>query len=56
MKALQKLFLVMLVAGASAYAQQSARLTLQSALDLAEKQNLDLAAVRRRRAVALAGI
>ena len=56
MKALQKLFLVMLVAGAPAYAQQAARLTLQSALDLAEKQNLDLAAVRRRRAVALAGI
>ena len=56
MKALQKLFLVMLVAGTSAYAQQATRLTLQSALDLAEKQNLDLAAVRRRRAVALAGI
>jgi cobalt-zinc-cadmium efflux system outer membrane protein len=32
------------------------RLTLQSALELADKQNLDLVAVRRRRAVALAGI
>lgn len=31
-------------------------LSLQSALDLAEKQNLDLAAARRRRAVAVAGI
>jgi cobalt-zinc-cadmium efflux system outer membrane protein len=56
LQALQKLFLVMLVAGTSACAQQATRLTLQSALDLAEKQNLDLAAVRRRRAVALAGI
>lgn len=37
-------------------AQQAARLTLQSALDLADKQNLDLAAARRRLAVALAGI
>ena len=56
MKALQKLFLVMLVAGTPALAQQPARLTLQSALDLADKQNLDLAAVRRRRAMALTGI
>jgi cobalt-zinc-cadmium efflux system outer membrane protein len=37
-------------------AQQAARLTLQSVLDLADKQNLDLAAARRRRAVALAGL
>jgi cobalt-zinc-cadmium efflux system outer membrane protein len=36
--------------------QQPARLTVQEALDLADKQNLDLAAARRRRAVALAGI
>ena len=32
------------------------RLTLQAAFDLAEKQNLDLAAARQRRAVASAGI
>jgi cobalt-zinc-cadmium efflux system outer membrane protein len=32
------------------------RLTLPAALDLADKQNLDLAAVRQRRAVSLAGI
>jgi cobalt-zinc-cadmium efflux system outer membrane protein len=56
LKALQKLFLVLLVAWSPALAQQPARLNLQSSLDLAEKQNLDLAAVRRRRAVALAGI
>jgi outer membrane protein, heavy metal efflux system len=56
LKTFQKLFLVVLVAGTSALAQQPVRLTLQSALDLAEKQNLDLTAVRRRRAVALAGI
>jgi outer membrane protein, heavy metal efflux system len=38
-------------------AQQNAqRLTLASALDLGEKQNLDLAAVRLRRATALAGV
>lgn len=36
--------------------QQAARLTLQSALELAAKQNLDLAAARQRRAVALAGV
>lgn len=36
--------------------QEAPRLTLQSALDLAEKQNLDLAAARRRQAVALAGV
>ena len=39
-----------------AYPQQPPRLTLQEALDLADKQNLDLAAARRQRAVALAGI
>jgi cobalt-zinc-cadmium efflux system outer membrane protein len=39
-----------------AFPQTSARLTLPAALDLAEKQNLDLAAARRRRAVAIAGI
>ena len=56
MKAFRKLFIVVLVAAIPTVAQQPTRLTLQSALDLAEKQNLDLAAVRRRRAVALAGI
>jgi outer membrane protein, heavy metal efflux system len=39
-----------------ASSQQPPRLTLQEALDLADKQNLDLAAARRQRAVALAGI
>jgi cobalt-zinc-cadmium efflux system outer membrane protein len=36
--------------------QEATRLTLQAALDLAERQNLDLAAARRQRAVALAGV
>jgi cobalt-zinc-cadmium efflux system outer membrane protein len=36
--------------------QQPARLTVHEALELADKQNLDLAAARRRRAVALAAI
>lgn len=36
--------------------QQGARLSLQAALDLAAKQNLDLIAARQRRAVALAGV
>jgi cobalt-zinc-cadmium efflux system outer membrane protein len=40
----------------SARGQQPRRLTVQEALDLADRQNLDLAAARRRRAVALAGI
>jgi cobalt-zinc-cadmium efflux system outer membrane protein len=37
-------------------AQQASRLTLPYALELAEKQNLELAAVRLRRSVALAGV
>jgi len=37
-------------------AQQPPRLTLHAALELAARQNLDLAAARRRRAVALAGV
>ena len=41
---------------ATAYSQQPPRLSIQEALDLADKQNLDLAAARRQRAVALAGI
>jgi len=49
--------LILLVVGAElARPRGPARLTLQAAFDLAEKQNLDLAAARRRRAVALAGV
>jgi cobalt-zinc-cadmium efflux system outer membrane protein len=40
----------------TALSQQPPRLTVQEALELADKQNLDLAAARRQRAVALAGI
>lgn len=40
----------------SARAQQAQRLTLASALELAEKQNLDLVAARAQREVALAGV
>ena len=47
---------ILVAAVGSAQAQQPARLTLQSALELADKQNLNLAAARRRRAVGLAGI
>jgi len=50
------MILVLAAATAAANAQTPARLTLQSALELADKQNLDLGAARRRRAVALAGI
>ena len=39
-----------------AQAQKAAPLTLQAALDLADKQNLDLIAARRQREVATAGI
>jgi len=46
---------VVLVCG-TAMAQQAARLSLQMALDLAAKQNLDLVAARARRAVSLAGV
>ena len=49
------LFILAMGAG-TARPQEAARLTLQYALDLADKQNLDLAAARRRRAVALAGV
>ena len=56
MKVLGRLFLILLVSSGSAPAQQATKLTLPSALDLADKQNLDLAAARRRRAVALAGV
>jgi cobalt-zinc-cadmium efflux system outer membrane protein len=46
----------LMVVGLQAVASAPPRLTLQSALQLADKQNLDLAAARRRRAVALAGL
>ena len=56
MKKLTGLVLVLFGGITFVQGQQPARLTVQEALDLADKQNLDLAAVRRRRAVALAGI
>jgi cobalt-zinc-cadmium efflux system outer membrane protein len=56
LKKLTGLMLVLLAGTTSVPGQQQPRLTLQEALDLADKQNLDLAAARRRRAVALAGI
>ena len=56
MKLLRMLVLIMVVAASSAPAQHAPTLTLQSAFELADKQNLNLAAVRRRRAVAVAGI
>jgi cobalt-zinc-cadmium efflux system outer membrane protein len=54
-KTLAALALVFVLGSANAPAQQPARLTLHTALDLAEKQNLDLVAARQQRAVALAG-
>jgi cobalt-zinc-cadmium efflux system outer membrane protein len=54
-KSLEAFFALLLGIG-TAYPQQPARLAIQEALDLADKQNLDLAAARRRRAAALAGI
>ncbi|MFB3921316.1 MAG: TolC family protein [Terriglobia bacterium] len=56
MKLLLLIALVVVMADPSSHAQGAPKLTLQSALDLAERQNLDLAAARRRRAVAIAGI
>ena len=56
MKKLTGLALVLLGGITSLQGQQPPRLTMQEALDLADKQNLDLAAMRRQRAVALAGI
>jgi cobalt-zinc-cadmium efflux system outer membrane protein len=56
LKKLTGLVLVLFAGITSVPAQQPPRLTVQEALDLADKQNLDLAAARRRRAVALAGI
>ena len=59
MKNMRTSLVILLVLGleaGAAKAQQPVRLMLQGALDLAEKQNLDLAAAHRRRAVAQAGI
>jgi len=56
LKKLTGLALVLLGGITSLQGQQPPRLTVQEALDLADKQNLDLAAARRQRAVALAGI
>ena len=56
MKKLTRLMLILLTGITSVQAQQPPRLTVQEALDLADKQNLDLAAARRRRGVALAGV
>jgi cobalt-zinc-cadmium efflux system outer membrane protein len=56
LKKLTRLVLILLAGITSAQAQQPARLTIQEALNLADKQNLDLAAARRQRAVALAGV
>lgn len=55
-KKIPELLFAMFLGMGTAYPQQPATLTVQEALDLADKQNLDLAAARRRRAVALAGI
>ena len=53
---LPEMLFALLLGIATAYPQQPPRLSIQEALDLADKQNLDLAAARRQRAVALAGI
>jgi len=55
-KKLPGMLFALLLGIGTAYPQQPSRLPIQEALDLADKQNLDLAAARRRRAVALAGI
>ena len=59
MKALPSFLLILTVTAAPTGAQESqggARLTLQAALDLADQQNLDLAAARQRRLVSRAGV
>lgn len=50
------LALLVTMSAASAWAQQGARLSVEDALDLAAKQNLDLVAARARRAVSRAGV
>jgi cobalt-zinc-cadmium efflux system outer membrane protein len=47
---------VVALACGTATAQQAARLSLQTALDLAAEQNLDLLAARQRRAISQAGV
>src|SRR4029077_407785 len=49
-------FLCLPMAAMPAPAQQAQPLTLPQALELADRQNLDLAAARAQRAVALAGV
>ena len=55
LKTLAALLLIPALGAAKAPTQEPPRLTLHAALDLAQKQNLDLVAARQRRAVALAG-
>lgn len=56
MKPIHALCLVLAMGVLPGHAQQPKRLTLRAALDLADKQNLDLVAARKRRGVATAGI
>jgi len=56
LKVLQTILFTLILGPAIACPQEPPKLTLPSALELAQKQNLDLAAAHRRRAVALAGI
>ena len=56
MKTFPTLFLLLVLGTGPARAEEPRPLTLQGALDLAGKQNLDLIAARRRREVAAAGI
>lgn len=53
---LPEIVFALLLGMGTAYPQQPPRLSVQEALDLADKQNLDLATAWRRRAVTLAGI
>ncbi len=56
LRLVSKVAIAILIAGTMAQAQTPPTLSLQSALDMADRQNLDLLAARRRRAVAIAGI
>jgi outer membrane protein, heavy metal efflux system len=56
MKTLSTLLLILAMGAAYARSQETRPLTLQAALDIASKQNLDLIAARQRRDVAAAGI
>ncbi len=56
MKALAALPLIFVAATAPAFPEESGRLALREALELAQSRNLDLVAARRRRAVSSAGI